>query len=72
MMMTTTDRIFRAPCNFSPKTLQGGSVGPHARHQPDYYDHNDYHKNDYCENDYYENEFGDDDYSTQAEPFMFL
>ena len=29
-----TDRIFRAQCNFSPKTLQGGSMGQRAGHQP--------------------------------------
>ena len=55
MMMKITDRIFQALCNFSPKTLRDGSMGQHARLQPDHYD------DDY-ENDYdYDDDDDDDD-----------
>ena len=32
--MINSDRIFRAPCNFSPRTLQDGSMAQRARHPP--------------------------------------
>ena len=63
MMMKITDRIFQALCNFFPKTLQDGSMGLHATHQPDHYDDDD------DDEGHDDDEDEDDD---QYDPCMFL
>ena len=60
----TTDHISRAPCSFSPKTLQDGSVALRATHQPDHHlDHFDL--DHYDDHHHYRND-DDDDNTTKA------
>ena len=57
----TTDHISRAPCSFSPKTLQDGSEALRATHQPDHHlDH--YHYDDHFDLDHYDDDHFDLDH----------
>ena len=58
-IMMTTDHISRAPCSFSPKTLQDGSEALRATHQPDH------HLDHYDDHHHYRND-DDDDNTTKA------
>ena len=61
-----TDHISRAPCSFSPKTPQDGSVALRATHQPDHHlDHYDDHHLDHYDDHHYRND-DDDDNTTKA------